>query len=87
MNREQKPTHKIHILEAIWREICSYYPPEAGGQDRGAPLNPRLEIYPPQAVENRKIISVSLWRRMGHFSAGNWTGGKGKHFGSCDARI
>ena len=43
MNREQKPAYKIHILEAIWREICSYYPPEAGGQDRGASLNRRLK--------------------------------------------
>ena len=42
--------------------------------------------YPPQAIENRNITSVSLWLRNALFSAVKRTGGNRKHFGSCFAR-
>jgi hypothetical protein len=42
--------------------------------------------YPPQAIENRKITSVSLLFRNILFSAGKRTGGNRKHFGSYFAR-
>jgi hypothetical protein len=41
---------------------------------------------PLQAIENRKITSVSLWLGNALFSAGKRTGRNRKHFGSYLAR-
>jgi hypothetical protein len=40
-----------------------------------------LQKYPPQAVENRKIIGVSVWARMALFSAGKGLAEKGNTLG------
>ena len=70
MNDNQDWTRNKHILESIWREICSYLRKREVGEAGAHPSNPGCSKSPPQAVENRKIIGVQVWRRNDLFSAG-----------------
>jgi hypothetical protein len=52
------------------------------GKTEGLPSSFGRGEYLPQVIENRKIVSVSLWLKNALFSAGKRTGGKRKQFGS-----
>jgi hypothetical protein len=60
MNRKKEALENNYILERIWRKICSYCGREEGGRDDGEPRICGLSESPPQVVENRKIIIVSV---------------------------
>jgi len=61
-------------ITIFWRGFGARFAPDRGerqvGQTGEYPSTLGHLGYPPQAVENRKITSVSIWRRNAHFPAG-----------------
>ncbi len=70
MNEYQESARKNHIAESIWRAICSYRDERQVGETGAHPSTPGWGKSPPQAVENRKIRRVSVWRKTALLSAG-----------------
>ena len=84
--RGRKFADDQHVLEGIGALFAPRKSERQVGKTGELPSYFGRREYPPQAVENRKITSVSLWLGNALFSAGKRTGGNRKHFGSTFAR-
>lgn len=60
MNEQQESARNNHILRSIWRGICSYQAARQLGETGVHPSAYGCGKSPPQAVENRKIMGVSV---------------------------
>jgi lipoprotein-releasing system ATP-binding protein len=81
MSRCWGPQRNKHILEWLWRDICSYQGERQVGKTGANPSTLGGSGNPPQVVENRKITNVSNWRKNALFLAGNRLAKKGNTLG------